>query len=395
MYFITAIVGFAVELSLLKLTLAVAQVFLFVYAANRLLSLQEWYYLCVCFGALLIGITGILFIGGLTGWSPIQTRWGIYHQNRLAVLSNPNSIAMVALAAGLLALWADRWPLFQGFADSKYALLQYLPWGIVGMAALVLLWSASRTSQVAFLLGLGIWVLASRQSLYLVLSGGVLATVLWLWRSGGDVVASAESLLSRWDSDTLLMTRGGVWEESLRNWQEHPWFGHGFGVTEGGFEAQSLLESVGSVRDGSGYFGVLESIGMVGMLALLTVYAVVAWNLYRLGQGPAGGSGRRWPGPWGWLEVRCFLGSRLIWRGSRGFWARAPSCILPSFSHSACTPQGIVPFLTALPCSVLTETMTTLPLGRYAISVEDDVYERLVFYTCPQSSHYRAPQHPK
>lgn len=281
-YFITAVAGFAVELSLLKLSLAVAQVFLLVYAANRLFTLREWYLVSYCFAALMAVIIAILFTAGLTGWTPIRTHWGIFHQNRLAVLSNPNSVAMVALTGGLFALWADRWPFFQRLGLTRFPLLQYAPWAFVGMAAFTLLWTASRTSQVAFMVGLFIWVLASRRNLMVVGGTVFIGIVAWLWRRGRDVAESAEALLTRWQGDELLLTRGGVWEESLRNWQEHPWFGHGFGVTEGGFEGQSLLESIGSVRDGSGYFGVLESIGIVGVVALLTLYGVVAYNLYRL-----------------------------------------------------------------------------------------------------------------
>jgi O-antigen ligase len=89
-------------------------------------------------------------------------------------------------------------------------------------------------------------------------------------------------MLSRFNPDVLMDSREGVWEASIESWREQPWFGKGYGVTSSGYAINDISNSIGSVRDGAGYFGVLESVGVIGLSALLVLYGTVARNVWIL-----------------------------------------------------------------------------------------------------------------
>ncbi len=274
--FATAVAGFAVTISVLKGVLLCTQLFVLIYAANRLLSLRDWYRVIQWSFLLFAGVLTVVFVAVVTGVTLIPTRWPVFMQGRIAVIGNPNSVGMVALVGGVMALWAQHWPMFA--ASWKRA----IPLFTVAVAVLVLVWTASRTSIVAFAIGGLIWAVAARKLKWGVglgiLAGGAMLTGIVDTRSFGF----ASVLLERLQEGTLTASRDNVWEASLRNWREYPWFGHGYGVTEGGYQAEGFLDAVGSVRDGSGYFGVLESIGIVGAAMLGVLYVVVAQNMTRL-----------------------------------------------------------------------------------------------------------------
>ncbi|PSQ65507.1 MAG: hypothetical protein BRD25_02600, partial [Bacteroidetes bacterium QH_1_61_8] len=151
MYLATALAGFAVRLSVLKWILLVTQIYVFVCVSNCVLGREDWYALVEAFFLLLAGVMGVILLAALTGVTLIATGWGTYVQGRLAVLANPNSIGMVALISGVSALWASRWPAFAG------SWKQYVPWATAIGAVLVIMWTASRTSLAAFIIGAGIW----------------------------------------------------------------------------------------------------------------------------------------------------------------------------------------------------------------------------------------------
>ncbi len=272
MYLATALAGFSVRLSVLKWILLVTQIYVFVLVANCVLKREDWYALVQSFFLLLAGVMGIILLAVLTGITLIATGWGTYVQGRLAVLSNPNSIGMVALISAVTALWADRWP---AFATARK---RYIPWASAIGSVLVILWTASRTSLAAFIVGAGIWVVATRKVRWSLGLGALVALGGWIWSMDATLVEIAGVMAERMQADVLTASRDSVWEASLRNWREYPWFGHGYGVTEG-YETDGVAGAAGSVRDGSGYFGVLESVGVVGLGALVAFYGVVAWSL--------------------------------------------------------------------------------------------------------------------
>lgn len=274
MYLATALAGFAVQISVLKWSLLVTQVYVFVYVANCVLRREDWYALVEALFLLLGGVMGVILLAVLADVTLIATGWGTYVQGRVAVLGNPNSIGMVALISAVSGLWAGRWPTF------VTTWKQYVPWAVAVASVLVLLWTGSRTSLASFGVGAAIWVVATRKIGWSLGLGVVLGLVTWVWSMDATLVELVGVIVERMQEDALTASRDHVWEASLRNWREYPWFGHGYGVTEG-YQVDGFAGATGSVRDGSGYFGVLESVGIVGLGALVALYGVVAWSLQK------------------------------------------------------------------------------------------------------------------
>lgn len=273
-FLITVVVGFAFRISFLKWILLSTQTFLFVYAANRLLSLQEWHRLLEWTFLLLAGVLAIIFIAGLTGIKLLPTTWPVYLMGRIAVVGNPNSVGMIAIVGGVMALWAQRWPLF------AHEWKQVIPVITVFIALVVLLWTGSRTSLFALAVGAGIWAWGTNRLMWGLGIGVFAAALALLGMLDARSLDFASIMVDRLQSDGFTDSRDRVWEESLRNWRHYPWFGYGYGVTEA-YEGEGFLQAIGSVRDASGYFGVLESVGMVGLSMLVALYAVVAATLWR------------------------------------------------------------------------------------------------------------------
>jgi O-antigen ligase len=80
----------------------------------------------------------------------------------------------------------------------------------------------------------------------------------------------------------LTASREHIWEASWQSWKQQPLLGYGYGISGKDYEMTSLVSAVGAIRDGSGYFGVLESVGLVGTGLLFILYAKVAVHLRRL-----------------------------------------------------------------------------------------------------------------
>jgi O-antigen ligase len=277
--FSTALAGFQVRLSVFKWVLLGAQLFVFVYAGNQLLSVRQWAWM-VGGGFVLFAVpTMLTFMGAVTGYSPIVSSFGIYHQGRLAVLGNPNSVGMVALASGVTALWVQEEP----FVRERWV-RRVVPLGVFVASALVVLWTGSRSSLGGLVVGGVIWAVTTGKGAKSIGLGLLVTLVLWVWSLDFSALDNLGVIVERLQGGKILNTREGVWEASLRNWKEYPWFGHGYGVTEGGYNLRGLSGSVGSVRDGSGYFGVLESIGVMGLGGLLMLYVAVARNVWHLWQ---------------------------------------------------------------------------------------------------------------
>lgn len=179
--------------------------------------------------------------------------------SRLGGLSNPNSLGAVGTVAASLWLWdlVER----RNWTDVAW-------WGrlLIFLAALgVIGATGSRSSQAGFVAALviaGMFV-RNRRRLLGIVTILVLPSVLLLafWQAD-----SVTLLRSRWRNDTLLESREKPWSDSIAAWKKNPWIGYGFGVCDMQENWQGTLSSVGIVRDGTGYFGLLESVGVLGVL---------------------------------------------------------------------------------------------------------------------------------
>lgn len=87
-------------------------------------------------------------------------------------------------------------------------------------------------------------------------------------------------------SEEFFESRMWIWEDSWRAFTERPFLGHGYGVSAlVSEEKQVSLKTTVSVRDGSGYLGFLESLGILGCTAFgILVFQLALFELVLLKQ---------------------------------------------------------------------------------------------------------------
>lgn len=177
--------------------------------------------------------------------------------DRLAGLVNTNSIAMVLMVGFIVSLQFT-------LSSSKKSQWFYL--GCTGFLSYVLYLTASRSSLSGAIAG---------ASVLLILQGRLRTSLLWLTLAlsiGGVVLLTQLSTPEgretfREEMDTrfirgganedILDSRRSMWDFCIARWKERPVLGWGFSVTD-----QFSILPV----DGSGYHGMLASVGTLGAL---------------------------------------------------------------------------------------------------------------------------------
>lgn len=104
-------------------------------------------------------------------------------------------------------------------------------WPLAGVALLVLIMSTSKTSLVAMLLGLGglIFVAMARRNP----AAGVATTwmaILGILMFAGVALFAADLFFEVLGKDATLTGRSKIWEAALRQIEQRPWTGYGYGV---------------------------------------------------------------------------------------------------------------------------------------------------------------------
>lgn len=250
----------------LKLAACLLQLYIFIQVTPRLLTVADWRRLILGMEWTFLGIT-LLALG-----------IGNYRAGRLSGIANPNSVGMIAMMATVCILWdATEKP-----SNRVYRLLCL----VALVASIHAVWvTSSRSSMLGALGAFGIWGLSgSRRRWLIVMVIGVLAIVSLLNADVSQRVTEGyEGRITR--GGDILASRSAVWDTCWRSWLERPWFGHGYGVS--GINAEWSIGStaIGMVRDGAGYAGLLESVGVFGVIALAVIYLAV-WNkIYGLSSG--------------------------------------------------------------------------------------------------------------
>ncbi|WP_263841240.1 O-antigen ligase family protein [Salinibacter sp.] len=253
-------------LSTLKWGALILQVLVLVYFSVHLLSTPQWERLIMGTFGLTSAVVLLAFGVYLLGYNPF---WGhpLWHQGRLAALSNPNSVAGVAALNGIMALWV-RERYLRG--SSKWNAIVVL----LGISVVVLYLTGSRTSTGAFLAGTLVWGWATGNMRWFFLLFGSLLVLLLVSEGYFYDITGQFRLKDPTNS------REGVWQASYASWLERPWFGYGYGITGQRYTVTSLASAIGSVRDAAGYLGLLESIGIVGAGGLLAVYTATLRHVW-------------------------------------------------------------------------------------------------------------------
>jgi O-antigen ligase len=255
----------------------VAQVVVCVYLGVRLLSVSDWKKIFVYSFALLCVPVVLAGVSLLLGQNPIRS-FPLYVQGRLAAVTGPNTLGMVTILCGVSALWMQ-----EGLRKRTWQ--RRLVLAICGLCVFELYLTGSRTSALGFAGGSAVWALATRRTVWIALFV-VLVGAFFAVSEPEPISSTARYQLGgpREDpfrTEKLTASREQVWAESYESWLEKPWFGYGYGRTGQDFTLQSVTSAVMAVRDGSGYLGLLESVGLVGTLALLLLYWILATYIWQ------------------------------------------------------------------------------------------------------------------
>ncbi len=261
-YGLSSVAGGQLILGILKLAAFLLQVYLFVFLAPRLMRRADW-------GRVIFYLQWVLFAAVLLAVAMQDFRGG-----RLSGISNPNSVGLIAMAVVVWMLW--------DLTEGGSKLLYRVACGaalIISAGALVS--TASRSSLAGALGACAVWGWSRRGRRVLSLFVSLFLLVV-LALSVGLPAKVSEYFGEQIVRGGMLASRMEIWSACLRSWQRRPWFGHGYGVSGLELTWRPGPSAIGMVRDGAGYAGFLESVGLIGAFCLAVLY-VVAWGrTYRL-----------------------------------------------------------------------------------------------------------------
>jgi O-antigen ligase len=276
---LSSIGGVNPALAFAKLAPLAAEILLAVAVLPAVMALDDWSWLLARVRWLLTAVCGLALGIGLA------IPGGVNADGRLAAVSNPNSTGFLAMCSCCLWLWVSG-----SHVSGRHSWKRGL--GMLSVCGATLWWTGSRASIGGFLVGFALWALVRRRWRLAGASAMLVALIYLvaphLIQTGTE---AAEVKLLRGGS--LTGSRELIWEESLSSWGSQPWLGYGFGVsaTADAWEAGQLGQSVGALRDGSGYLGLLESVGIMGaafLAVMLSGVLCAAWSGARSGdQSPA------------------------------------------------------------------------------------------------------------
>jgi len=271
-----------VLLSTLKWAALLMQVVALVYFGGTLLTASDWEKIFVYgFGFLCVPVL-LACVSLLLGGNPLWP-YPTYVHGRLAAVTNPNPLGLVAALSGVVALWMlERWKLEHSRERPwRWRLLVVL----FGLSVLVLYLTGSRSAGFGFLGGSLVWAIAARRSAIAVLVV-VLGASIFAFSEPEPVRSTPEDPApgireDPFRTEALVKSREEVWAASYESWTKKPWFGYGYGRTGQDFTLRSVVSAPMATRDGSGYLGLLESVGVVGAFALVWLYWVLGAYIWR------------------------------------------------------------------------------------------------------------------
>lgn len=266
-YLASSLVSVSIQKSLLYLAVCVLQIVLFT-LLTRHLKYDSWLLIYDFLVALCVLVSWM----GVGGYISSPEKYVV--QGRLAGLSSANSMALIAML-GIISSFVQY--LFlgsRGTQPDRVWRLFYLLGGIGCLVALVL--TGSRGSLGGMLSGVIVVLFFSgkfSRIIPILLALIPLAPVLNDFIADSGLDKTVASAYVRSDTDDMLYSRRAVWDQSIQYFYENPWLGKGYAVHD----------ASGSFVDGSGYFGLLASVGVIATGLFLLIAALIVVRLYRLG----------------------------------------------------------------------------------------------------------------
>ncbi len=261
-------------LSSAKLMPAALSIGLMLFLLPAVLKPHEYRKLFELVAWMLVGLSAMSFVwGAATGKLAMMSRYQSLYRG-------PNSEGAYLAFAFLSGLWlisTQPRRIFKFFAQFMVA---------VNLACIYA--TGSRASFIGALGGAMVW---GATQLIRSQSQRRRRFIITLMVLGAAVIIQRGIFVRGWE----MMSRGGItaedffasriyiWQDSIEAFKRHPWLGYGFGVGElADADEEVGTSAIGSVRDGSGYMGMLESVGALGVIAFVLVIIQVSLKEKRL-----------------------------------------------------------------------------------------------------------------
>lgn len=262
----------AVEYSSAKLLPGALTIILCFYLLPRVMSLQDLKHLFTLLSVSFLFLVFLSFLAGLRSGTFFSGRYG-------SLFSNPNSEGLYAGFCVTSCLW-----LYHEYAYSRWRNLLFWSFFLNGA---ILYATGSRSSFFAAIAASGVWMSVqlartdSARSQQFIRLGLILALIFMIGR--GFSVEKWNSLTRGFSKKSFLSSREKVWRDSYEAFLRKPVFGHGYGISEKvRADTEVRAKGIGSVRDGAGYFALLESVGIVGSAAFALLIFLVGRSVRQL-----------------------------------------------------------------------------------------------------------------
>lgn len=265
-YLLSALDSVNEEKSLLYLGVCFLQIILFTFMSRRL-SLEAWRFLFGSIAALCVLVSFM----GLSGYITTPDKYIV--QGRLAGLGNANSIGLIAMIGLIISLAKFLFAEMMEKSSRNRWRLFYFAGGVGCLMTLVL--TGSRSSLGGMISGVLVVLFFVRRKSRLMV--GLLSLIplmpfLNMFFST-ELEQRVSSAYVRSGGEDILFTRRYVWELALDYFKDNPWVGKGYAVHD----------AFGVVLDGSGYQGLLASVGIVGTVMFASVALWIVIHLFRRG----------------------------------------------------------------------------------------------------------------
>ncbi|HET9407729.1 MAG TPA: O-antigen ligase family protein [Candidatus Sulfotelmatobacter sp.] len=268
---VSGVVSARTELSLLKTT---SLFFLFLYGS--------------CGARVAVAGREATFFRGLLTASEVVAYVCVffYFVLRFAVLGNPNSLgAVMGVAVIPLLVWGTL------VADERQ--IKHRRIVALCLATLLLVSSASRAGILACAFSVTVTCIALRRGTLLL--KGLMVVVFLV--AGLAVIqpdqfdslvsTATETILFKGKPEQgLLGSRKDPWQDTVDVIKESPWFGSGFGTDrmQTRYQTDSMIRTLeGNSREhGSSYLGLLQYLGLLGIVPFVILLALVSLQAYRV-----------------------------------------------------------------------------------------------------------------
>ncbi|MBI1785927.1 O-antigen ligase family protein [Candidatus Sumerlaeota bacterium] len=239
-----------------KLVATVCSIGIMFYFLPAALKVREYERLFFRLAAALVVISALSFFYGI-GTGKLGG-FGRYQ----SLYRGPNCEGTYIAFAFLSALW-----LYAAYPNSKYRYFLQFTFA-ANMVAIYA--TGSRSSFVGVVGGAMFWAATqllrspSKRKKQMITAFFVIGFVIILERS---LFVKGWSMMTR-DATTakeFLASRLHIWQDSLEAFHKRPMLGFGYGVAEIADEDRGVgITGTGTIRDGAGYMGMLESVGILG-----------------------------------------------------------------------------------------------------------------------------------